>query len=136
MHRTWIIAAAVVTLTAAASAARAQGAATPAAPASPAATAAQAGIGPVADRASLSPRIELDAAPALGAQAAARNGLTTGQKFMILGGAILITGAVIGGDAGTIIMIGGGAVGLYGLYLQLGSPHAAAPSKIGFSHRF
>jgi hypothetical protein len=39
--------------------------------------------------------------------------------LMIVGGAAFLAGAVIGGDAGTIIMIGGAAVGLYGLYLYL-----------------
>lgn len=39
--------------------------------------------------------------------------------LMIVGGAAFLAGAVIGGDAGTIIMIGGAAVGLYGLYIYL-----------------
>lgn len=39
--------------------------------------------------------------------------------LMIVGGATLLAGAVIGGDAGTIIMIGGAAIGIYGLYLYL-----------------
>ena len=55
---------------------------------------------------------------------------------MILGGAILLTGAIIGGDAGTIIMIGGGAVGIYGLYLQLGQPSATATAELGLSRSF
>jgi hypothetical protein len=40
--------------------------------------------------------------------------------MMIVGGAILIVGAVVGGTPGTIIMIGGGTVGIIGLvrYLQ------------------
>jgi hypothetical protein len=40
--------------------------------------------------------------------------------MMIVGGAILVVGAVVGGQAGTIIMVGGGAVGIIGLirYLQ------------------
>lgn len=38
---------------------------------------------------------------------------------MIVGGAILLAGAIIGGDAGTIIMIGGAGIGIYGLYLYL-----------------
>ena len=38
---------------------------------------------------------------------------------MIVGGAAFLAGAIIGGDAGTIIMVGGAAVGLYGLYLYL-----------------
>jgi len=39
--------------------------------------------------------------------------------LMIVGGAALVVGAVIGGDAGTLVMLGGAAVGLYGLYLFL-----------------
>ena len=39
--------------------------------------------------------------------------------LMIVGGVALIVGAVIGGDAGTIIMIGGAGVGLYGLWQYL-----------------
>ena len=40
--------------------------------------------------------------------------------MMIVGGAGLLVGAVIGGGPGTIVMIGGGLVGLVGLwnYLQ------------------
>ena len=38
---------------------------------------------------------------------------------MIVGGAIFLAGAVIGDDAGTVIMISGAAVGIYGLYLYL-----------------
>ena len=39
--------------------------------------------------------------------------------LMIVGGAALIGGAIIGGTPGTIVMIGGAAVGLYGLYHYL-----------------
>lgn len=39
--------------------------------------------------------------------------------LMIVGGAALVVGAVIGGDAGTLVMLGGAGVGLYGLYLFL-----------------
>ena len=59
-----------------------------------------------------------------------------GEKLMVLGGAALITGAIIGDTPGTIIMIGGGAVLLYGLYLQLGRPHSGEPTDIGYSVRF
>lgn len=41
------------------------------------------------------------------------------QTLMIVGGATFIAGALIGDDAGTIVMVGGAAVGLYGLYLYL-----------------
>ena len=36
--------------------------------------------------------------------------------LMIVGGAALVVGAVIGDDAGTLVMLGGAAIGLYGLY--------------------
>jgi hypothetical protein len=48
-----------------------------------------------------------------------RGGLSTGQKLMILGGATFLVGALVGDDAGTVIMVGGAAIGLYGLYLWL-----------------
>ena len=38
------------------------------------------------------------------------------RAMMVVGLAALISGAVIGGDAGTIIMVGGTVVGLVGLY--------------------
>ena len=37
------------------------------------------------------------------------------EAMMIVGGAILIVGAVVGGRPGTIIMIGGGTIGIIGL---------------------
>jgi hypothetical protein len=49
--------------------------------------------------------------------AAARANNST--ALMIVGGAAFLAGAIISGDAGTIIMVGGAAVGLYGLYLYL-----------------
>lgn len=48
-----------------------------------------------------------------------RSGRDQDVVMMIVGGAALVVGAVIDGDAGTIIMIGGGAVGLLGLYRYL-----------------
>lgn len=51
--------------------------------------------------------------------AQARRGTNDATALMIVGGAAFLAGAVIGGDAGTIIMIGGAGVGLYGLYLYL-----------------
>jgi hypothetical protein len=36
--------------------------------------------------------------------------------LMIVGGAAIAVGAVVGGDAGTIMMVGGGVIGLIGLY--------------------
>ena len=48
-----------------------------------------------------------------------RQQLRRSETLMIVGGAIFLAGAIIGDDAGTIIMIGGAAVGIYGLYLYL-----------------
>lgn len=39
--------------------------------------------------------------------------------LMIVGGAAFVAGALINDNAGTVIMVGGAAVGLYGLYLYL-----------------
>jgi hypothetical protein len=49
-------------------------------------------------------------------QARAGQGFGQSEILMIVGGATFLVGAVIGDDAGTIIMIGGAAIGLYGLY--------------------
>ena len=56
-----------------------------------------------------------------GAPAAIQNRTTNRNAvaLMIVGGAALVVGAVIGDDAGTLVMLGGAAVGLYGLYMFL-----------------
>ena len=53
---------------------------------------------------------------ALPAARANRNSSTT---LMIVGGAAFVAGAIIGDTAGTLFMVGGAAVGLYGLYQYL-----------------
>lgn len=60
------------------------------------------------------------AATAVVAPAPAPQVRNRGTAMMVLGGAALLVGAVVGGDAGTIVMIGGGIIGLVGLwnYLQ------------------
>lgn len=45
-----------------------------------------------------------------------RAGLGQARAMMVVGVAALITGALIGGDPGTIIMVGGAVIGLIGLY--------------------
>jgi hypothetical protein len=52
-------------------------------------------------------------------QARARRGFSQSQVLMIVGGAAVVTGLIAGGDAKTILVIGGAGVGLYGLYLYL-----------------
>ena len=44
---------------------------------------------------------------------------STDVALMIVGGAALILGSVIGDDAGALMMVGGGVVGLVGLYQYL-----------------
>ena len=58
---------------------------------------------------------------ALAGQAAAPRRQNVGQPMalMIVGGAALVTGLIIGGDVGTLFAVGGAAVGLYGLYQYL-----------------
>lgn len=58
-----------------------------------------------------------DQAPLAVNASAARMGPREGRVFAIVGGAALISGLLIGGDAGTVIAIGGAGVGLYGLYI-------------------
>lgn len=53
--------------------------------------------------------------PVIAAQARGGN-LGQARAMMVVGVAALITGAVIGGQAGTFIMVGGAVIGLVGLY--------------------
>jgi hypothetical protein len=76
--------------------------------------------GPTLDGATVGIRhvdMQATTAPTNATPAARRGDQPT--ALMIVGGAAFLAGAIIGGDAGTIIMVGGAAVGLYGLYLYL-----------------
>ena len=53
------------------------------------------------------------------AAAPRRKGLGQPVALMVVGGAALLTGLIIGDDAGTVIAVGGALVGLYGLYEYL-----------------
>jgi hypothetical protein len=57
----------------------------------------------------------IGAAPVIQNRSSNRNAVA----LMAVGGAALVIGAVIGDDAGTLVMLGGAVVGLYGLYLFL-----------------
>ena len=85
----------------------------------------RAAAGPTVARAAAGPTV---ARAAVGVRAAAVAPAKTPPKFaetrrntamMIVGGAALIVGAIIDKPAGTIIMLGGAGVGLYGLYKYL-----------------
>jgi len=58
-----------------------------------------------------------DQAPLAVNASAARMGRREGRVFALVGGAAVIAGVLIGGDAGTVIAIGGAGMGLYGLYI-------------------
>jgi len=51
--------------------------------------------------------------------AASGAGLSQSQALMIVGGAAILVGAIVGDTAGTVFMVGGAVVGLYGLYKYL-----------------
>ncbi len=48
--------------------------------------------------------------------AAPRLGAGQNVAMMVVGGAALVIGAIIGGTAGVLIAVGGAVIGLYGLY--------------------
>ena len=70
-------------------------------------------------RAGVRAPVERDAVQTPAVITARQGGFTHAQVLMIVGGAALLTGALIGDDAGTLIMIGGAGIGLWGLYLFL-----------------
>jgi len=76
--------------------------------------------GPTMHAARLSPR--LASTTSKDANAMRRPSRGSGVGLMILGGAALVTGLIIGGDAGTVSAVGGAIIGLYGLYVYLGRP--------------
>ncbi|HEX2780098.1 MAG TPA: hypothetical protein VHM30_11395 [Gemmatimonadaceae bacterium] len=76
--------------------------------------------GPTIDNATIALKRQADEQSMKAPVVMARRG--TGDQataLMIVGGAAFLAGALIRDDAGTIIMVGGAAVGLYGLYLYL-----------------
>lgn len=81
----------------------------------PAAPAAISMNGPVVVQAGI---VRSDVAPELAlhrqAPAARRD-----VAWMVIGGATLVVGSLVGGDAGTILMVTGGVVGLMGLWRYL-----------------
>lgn len=74
--------------------------------------------GPVRSAPALDVRANRIAIPPVGAPVPVTS-TSRNVAMMVVGGAALIVGAVVGGDSGTIIMIGGSALGLYGLWNYL-----------------
>jgi hypothetical protein len=62
------------------------------------------------------PAVSKDEAAATQAR---RRGVNNDVALMIVGGAAMIAGAIIDGDAGTIFLIGGAVIALWGLYNYL-----------------
>jgi hypothetical protein len=90
--------------------------------------------GPSMQSSELSPRFASD--QSLSANAMRRPANGTGVPLMILGGAALLTGVIIGDKAGTIIAVGGAIVGLYGLYVYLGRPSGMEHNnRIGLGYK-
>jgi len=52
-------------------------------------------------------------------RSASSKGLGEARALMFVGAGAFVAGAIIGGDSGTIIMVGGAVIGLYGLYEYL-----------------
>jgi hypothetical protein len=72
-------------------------------------------VGPTLDAATVGVRhqaVETNAA-------ARRSGMGQGEALMIVGGAAVLVGLLIGGGAGSAIAVGGAIVGLVGLYEYL-----------------
>jgi hypothetical protein len=58
-----------------------------------------------------------DQAPLTVNASAARMGPSEGKAAAIVGGAMVITGFLVGGDGGKLIAIGGAGLGLFGIYI-------------------
>lgn len=75
-------------------------------------------LGPTApDARLLAPAAATAPRPELPLSRAAAHG--EGIPLMAAGGALFVAGAIIGGDAGTLLMVGGAGIGAYGIYIYL-----------------
>lgn len=88
----------------------------PTAPDAVPAQVAPATAGPTMDAASVAVRQPVTKEARAPYAAARRAGYGQPVALMVVGGAALLTGLIIGGGAGTAIAVGGAVVGLYGLY--------------------
>ena len=80
---------------------------------------AQSSLGPTAASLSVAVQASVPQASTSPVPAASRVGERQSVALMIVGGASVLVGAVIEGKAGTVFMIGGAVIGLYGLYKYL-----------------
>ncbi len=75
---------------------------------------------PASDKTALGLRLMPASAPGLFmAPVQAQGGRRGPVALMVVGGAALVVGSLIDGDTGTIVMLGGGTIGLIGLYRYL-----------------
>ena len=58
-----------------------------------------------------------DHAPLTVNASAASMGAREGKAAAIVGAAVVVTGLVVGGDGGTLLVVGGVGLGLFGLYV-------------------
>jgi hypothetical protein len=75
-------------------------------------------VGPTRDALTAGVRVSLPAGT-LSPMVATGAGLSQSQALMIVGGAAILVGAIVGDTAGDVFMVGGAVVGLYGLYKYL-----------------
>ena len=75
--------------------------------------------GPTLQSARFAASTQQSAAPLMLSAAPQKMNLGQARAMMIVGGAAILTGAIIGNDAGGIIMVGGAVIGLIGLYEYL-----------------
>ena len=77
------------------------------------------GAGPTVDAARAGVTQESSQELKVSSAAQRRRGLGQPVALMVVGGAALLAGLIIGDDAGTVIAVSGALVGLYGLYEYL-----------------
>jgi hypothetical protein len=141
MKRTWLVIAALAATFVATPRARAQRADIPnpePAPHAPAyserpAPLSVAARGPMMHSATIAPKLEIDGLNEA-SMVAPRRPFGTSQTLMIVGGAAFLTGVIVGDDAGTVMMVAGAGVGLYGLYLYLREPPGASSRAVGVGY--
>jgi len=118
LHRRWMLTFAVLLAAMmTASTARAQALSGPFAADAPAA----APLGPTIDGARVGVHATRNASYTIDNNMLApqHQGMGKSVALMIVGGAALVTGAIIGGGPGALVAVAGAGVGLYGLYLYL-----------------
>ncbi len=78
-----------------------------------------AAAGPTIESAVAGIRVSADKNASLAPAAQIRRGQGKDVALMVVGVGAMVVGAIVGGDAGTVILIGGAAMALFGLYNYL-----------------